>query len=125
MTNTARSLLVFGIYVLVTGLTLLLMPNFLLGVFGLPPTEEVWVKVLGIVAICLGLYHVQAARDNNTAYFAMTIWVRLVFALAITALALMTPGYLALVIFGLVDLAGAGWTWFSQTQDTRLAPAKV
>ena len=42
MSKSAFTLKVFGIYLLVLGLGLLVMPNLLLGIFGMPQTTEVW-----------------------------------------------------------------------------------
>ena len=41
MSKAARSLFVFGIYLIVIGLGFLVMPNVPLGLFGFPPTSEV------------------------------------------------------------------------------------
>jgi hypothetical protein len=80
---------------------------------------------LGVLAVALGLYYVQAYRDKNTDFFAMTVWGRVIFALGIIGLAVTTPNHLALALFAIVDLAGAAWTWFSIGQDAKLAPAKA
>jgi hypothetical protein len=97
-----------------------------LGLFTLPAANEVWIRVVGILAICVGLYHIQASRENNQAYFTMTIWGSVVFAIGIICLALVTPDHLPLILFDLVDLLGAGWTWYARRQEVKIgvtAPA--
>ncbi len=66
MSNSARSVLVFGIYLAVLGLVLLTVPNFLLVVFTLPSTNEVWIRVVGMLVLFLGFYYSQAARKEMT-----------------------------------------------------------
>jgi hypothetical protein len=122
--NTAKtSILVFGIYVVAVGLSFLFVPNLVPGLFGLPPVTEVWIRVLGLLAFALGLYYIQASRDDNRAFYAMTIWGRVVFAVGLIGIALMTPNHMQLILFALVDLAGAGWTWYASRQQVQLAQA--
>jgi hypothetical protein len=52
-------------------------------------------------------YYIQAYRDRNTDFFLMTIRGRVLFAVSIIVLALMTPNHLPLIGFALVDLLGA------------------
>jgi hypothetical protein len=119
MMKTSTTILVFGIYVLVIGLILIFVPNILLGLFMLPAANEVWVRVLGILAVALSTYYLQAYRDMNTDFFLMTIRGRVIFAISIIVLALMTPNHLPLIGFALVDLLGAAWTWYASQQEMK------
>lgn len=110
MTATARSIQVFGVYLLLPGATLVAAPNLLLGVFGFPPTDGVWIRVVGMLAGILGVYDLRAAHAGQTAFFGWTVPVRLavpVFFAAFVALG-MAPA--ALLLLGAVDAAGALWT---------------
>jgi hypothetical protein len=111
MTAAARSILVFGAYLLALGLVLLLSPDMLLRPFGFAPTGEVWIRVVGMLAGILGVYYLQAARAGLAAFFRWTVPVRLsvpLFFAAFVALGMAPP---ALLAFGAVDAAGALWTW--------------
>ena len=66
MSQAAKSLFVFGLYLCGLGLILLLVPNLLLRVFGVPPTNEVWIRVDGMFVPCLSFYYVKAARSELT-----------------------------------------------------------
>src|SRR5438552_580768 len=48
MSRAAKSLFVFGVYLCSLGVILLLFPNWLLHFFGVPPTNEVWIRINGI-----------------------------------------------------------------------------
>lgn len=113
MTKSAQSVFYFGIYLLLTGATLLLTPNLLLSLFGLPPTEEVWIRVVGMLAGLLGVYYLHAARHDMRSFFQLSVYLRstvILFFGAFVALGFVKP---ALLAFGLVDLAGAVWTHLS------------
>jgi len=110
MTGAARSVLVFGIYLLGLGLGLLLAPDALLAFFGQPPVTDPWLRVVGLVVIVLALYYLSAARSGNEAFFRWTTWGR---PLAGGALVIMIsvgllPRFTALL--AVLDLAGAAWT---------------
>ena len=64
MTPAARSLQVFGIYLLVLAVGLALVPNVLLALFGMPPTQEVWIRVLGLLVGIVGAYYLIAAARS-------------------------------------------------------------
>jgi len=111
MTAAARSILVFGAYLLALGMALLLSPDTLLRPFGFAPTGDVWIRVVGMLSGILGFYYLQAARAGLAAFFRWTVPVRLsvliIFAVFV-ALGMAPP---ALLLFGAVDAAGALWTW--------------
>ena len=119
MTSSARTILIFGIYIVGLGLILLLVPNLLLGAFGFEETTEPWVRVLGVVVTALGYYYVVAARSNAQAFFSATVhgrvWLFLCF-LALAALGMAKP---ILILFGLVDLFGAIWTRVTLGREAR------
>lgn len=124
MTMAARSVYVFGIYLLVLGGILVGSPNTLLAVFRLPTTTEPWIHVLGVTVLAIGMLDVASARAEQTAFFRATVWVRVfVFASFIgLTLARMAPP--VLVAFGVVDLAGAIWT-FAALRKTVVPAAAV
>lgn len=111
MTPAARSIVYFGVYVVLTGLVLLLAPNLLLSLFGLGSTTEVWIRVLGSVVIALGAYYVVMGKAEATAFFEATIWGRAWIFLSFLGLVVIGLAKPPLVLFGVVDLLGAFWTW--------------
>ncbi len=60
--RAGRSLFIFGIYLVLLGILLVGFPNFLLNVFGVPSSTEVWIRVSGILVIIIGYYDIQAGR---------------------------------------------------------------
>ncbi len=110
MSNAARSVYVFGVYLLLLGLVLVLVPNLLLGMFFLPSTTEVWIRVVGMLILFLGIYYVQAARHALTDFFPWTVYVRSTVIVFFAAFVLLGLAPAPLILFGVFDLLGAIWT---------------
>ncbi len=115
MSHAALSLRLFALYLGVNGLILLLLPNLLLGLLGLAPTGEPWIRVLGIIVFNLGLYYHAGA--DGVAFQRITVVTRVIVLAGFTGLVLagLAPGLL--VLFGLVDLTGAIWTALAMRRD--------
>ncbi len=111
MSQAAKSLFVFGIYLCGLGLLLLLVPNPLLRLFGAPPTNEVWIRVVGMLVLCLSFYYVKAARGELTDFIRWTVWARAAVIFYFISFVLLASAPKALLLFGLVDLLAAVWTW--------------
>jgi hypothetical protein len=110
VTRAAVSVLAFGVYMLVMGVLLLAVPNVLLSLVRYPITDELWLRVLGVVTLILGYYYTVAARDELTSFFRASVIARpllIVFFCTFVALGIAEP---VLVLFGVVDLLGAIWT---------------
>jgi hypothetical protein len=110
MSSSAKSIFVFGIYVAVLGVTLLVAANVLLSLFGIPATNEVWIRVVGMLLVLLAFYYVQAAREELTDFFQWTVYTRasvIVFFIVFVVLGLAQP---ILILCGAIDLLGAIWT---------------
>jgi len=125
MSKPARTIFVFGIYLLVLGVALVTVPNLLLGVFGIPATREVWIRVVGMLVLILGCYYVQAARHEAEwkAFIRMTVPMRMsviVFFAGFVAAGLVTP---MILLFAVIDFAAAAWTWLALRGATRPALA--
>ena len=76
MSRAARTIRYFAIYLACIGIVLLVVPNVLLGVFGFPATQEVWIRVLGVVVFNLGIYYWFAAVSESTAFFKASVYTR-------------------------------------------------
>ena len=69
MSKSARTIFIFGLYLGFLGIVLLVTPNLLLGIFQLPSTNEVWIRVVGMLLFLLGIYYILAARKEMTEFF--------------------------------------------------------
>jgi hypothetical protein len=113
MTPAARSVNAFGTYLLLLAVILIVIPNPLLQLFGLPQTSEVWIRVVGMLVAFLGIYYRVAAAADLTPFFVATIMVRS--SVPLFFLGFVLAGWVGwpLLLFGCVDVAGAIWTWMA------------
>ena len=117
MSKAARSLYVFGVYLIVAGPGFVFVPNLVLGTLSVATTTEVWIRVLGIVVTILGVYYIAAARSGATLLFQVSVWARVGFLAAMIGLIALGQAPLPLVGFGIIDGLGALWTGLSLRAD--------
>lgn len=110
MSRAAISVFVFGCYILINAVILLTAPNLMLSTLGLEPTREPWLRLLGLMTLALSVYYIQAAREEMTAFFRLTMWGRLIILAGTIALASAGLVPQVIVMFGVIDAAGAMWT---------------
>lgn len=110
MSAAARSLFVFGLYAIAAGLGLVFTPDVVLGLLGFPPAEDGWVRAVGVLAVCVGAYHVVAARHELIPYLRASVPVRIGFAAGLAGLVATGQMPRALLLLAAVDVAGAAWT---------------
>jgi hypothetical protein len=110
VSGATTSVRVFGAYLVVLGAALIVAPNAVLAPFGIPPTTEVWIRVVGVLAIALGFYYTIAARFGLVPFYRATVVARTFVFVCFGAFVLLGFAPPALALFGTVDLAGAIWT---------------
>lgn len=111
MHPASNSIKYFGLYALVTGVGLVLAPALVLAPLGIPAPTEVWIRVVGALAIPLGVYYWACGSANVVAFFRATIPGRLLFVATMVLLIAIYSAPLQLLLFAAIDLAGAAWTW--------------
>lgn len=112
MSAATLSMAVWAAYVFVLGGVVLLVPNILLSVLGIAETDEVWIRVVGLLLIGYGLYYWTAIRAGFRPLYVMSAWFRfaLVAVLVVLAIAI---GPWQLVLFAVVDFLGGLWTYIA------------
>jgi membrane-bound ClpP family serine protease len=111
MSNLHRSITVFGVYLLLAGLSFILIPNLILPIFGFATTTEIWIRITGLLTLILGIYFLYSVRHEDRHFFRVTLYGRLIFFTGVTLFVLFKLVSPMLIAFGLVDLIGAAWTW--------------
>jgi hypothetical protein len=113
MSKAAKSVFIFGIYLVINGLGFLLVPNTVLSMLGLPMTTEPWVRILGMILLILAYYYIQSARSELTQFLRFTVYARasvIVFVIVFIIVGIAPP---ILIMFGVIDLLAAIWTAFA------------
>jgi hypothetical protein len=110
MSPGARTIVPVGVYALVVGATVMIRPNFVLGILGLPPTEEPWIHLMGYFAVVIGAFYLAAARSEADAFISASVPIRVASTVVFLGVAAMW-GYWPIALFAVPDAAGAAWTW--------------
>jgi len=86
MTSTAKSVLYYSFYMMGMGLGLLFIPNLILGTLRFAPTNDIWIRVLGLFAFCAGMLYFYCGRTNQTGFFHISVIERIVFFLGMVGI---------------------------------------
>jgi hypothetical protein len=107
MSHTAKTIFTFGIYELLPGPGLIIMPDPILAFFVFPESKEVWIRVTGALVSIFAFYDIEAARCELTDYFRLTVYARSSVMLFLTLFVLSGLAKPMLILFGVVDLPDA------------------
>jgi len=111
MHPATRSMYVFGVYLVITGLSQITFGAQMAANMGLPQGSEVVMRPLGLVLAIFGTMFIASARQQIVPFFRITVWTRLI---AVTGLILFVVLGLLPVAFlaiAAIDGATAAWTW--------------
>lgn len=115
--NVFLSMRVFGIYLAGLAVLLILAPNLILVSFGFEPAVDVWPRVLGVLVAILSYYYLMAVRAANVEMIRWSVPARIGAFVAFVLFVVVGWAQPMLILFGLVDLAAALWTWFALRQQ--------
>ena len=108
--KTYTSLYGQAIYVVLAGLSLIFIPNVLLGIFDLEPAREIWIRIMGLLVLILSIYYVQMAKYGNDKVVVATVWGRLAFCVGLVVFVLLGLVKPVLIGFAFAETALAFWT---------------
>ncbi len=109
-TKHYKSLLGQIVYVLISGLQLLFIPNFLLATFGLEPTSEIWIRVLGMLVLVLSIYYYAIYKSGNKEIVRATVQGRLLFCAGLVMFVILGMVKPILIFFAVVETGLALWS---------------
>ena len=119
MSRTGRSLVGFGCYACVMGAGLSTVPNTLLFLLLTAPTQEHWIRILGVSAVVLGSFYIVAGRHELLPIARASLWGHSFMIVALsTFVALRLAPVLLLGIAG-NEAVGLAWTWWALRADAR------
>lgn len=119
MNNSSKSVLVFGAYLIGMGVGFVAMPNVLLGMLGFPATDEVWSRVVGVLALVLAFYYIQAARSEVRPFLQWTVYTRMAVFLSFVGFTVTGVAGPMMIVLGSADLAGALWTEWALRKESQ------
>jgi hypothetical protein len=113
MSKASVSVFSVGVFLVITGISFLIIPNFVLSILGIPATTEIWIRIVGMLALFLGYYYISSARKELIDFYYSSIVVRIICFFIFLVLVLSKMAYPILMIFGIIDLLGATWTFIA------------
>lgn len=99
------------IYMVIAGSGFLFMPQVVLPMFGMQAPQEVWIRILGLLALVFAYYYLAMTQNQVLAFFKASVWGRFVFCGGLAAVVLLGLGEKPLLLFAAVETALAVWTY--------------
>src|SRR5262245_60997844 len=113
MSAAAISIAAYAIYLLGQGAVLLLIPNTILPILGLPQAADFWVRVVGMTVVFFSVYYGLAARHEWRPFFAATVATRLAVPVTFALLVATGQAPAALLLLTPADIVFSAWTWLA------------
>ncbi len=98
-------------YVIGAGLALIFFPNVLLGIFGLPEANEIWIRIMGLLVLTLSIYYYFMAYSGNDIVTMATVYGRLFFCTGLIIFVILGMAETPLIGFAFFEIGLAMWTW--------------
>jgi hypothetical protein len=119
MSKAGLSLFVFGLYmVFIVGLGFMIAPHLILSMFGLSAGDDVWIRMVGMLASIIGAYYLLVVRARLEVFFKWTVpgrYYAAFFMVLMFALGKVGP---AILLFAAIDAVAATWTLIALRSDT-------
>lgn len=124
MTRAAWSIRVWAVYLGGMGVVLLLVPNLVLRTFHVPETDEVWLRLVGMLCLFVAALDWIAAKRELTLIFRWATVARFMVPVFFTAFVLLDLAPRQLLLFAVPDLLGATWTALALRADAVTAASR-
>lgn len=119
MTNVVTTIRFFGTYLLLVGLSLIVVPQLLGTALNYPlALQGPALRPLGIALVALSYYYFRSAGSGYRPFYEWTVHVRVgqfIIVIALTSLGQLSP---LLLIPSAFEFATAVWTWFALKEPT-------
>jgi len=124
MSKSAKSIFIYGIYLAINGLMLLLVPNVLLNSLGIEPTTEVWIRLAGILLMAIAVYYILAAKYELIVIMKATAFIRFSIIFFFPAFVLLKLVSSSIIIISVIDFLGGAWTFIMLRKEGHFARSK-
>lgn len=111
MNHTSRSVFAFSIYFRIFGFILVLAPGFLFGLLNLPPAQDYWILVTGMLLVGLSMYSAFAAYKELMHFMRLTTIGRSLVLSYLVILVILQKAPSPIMILGMIDFVFALWTF--------------
>jgi hypothetical protein len=119
MSKAGLSVFVFGFYLVIVGLGFMIAPHWNLRLFGLSAGDDIWIRMMGMLASIIGAYYLLAVRAHLEVFFKWTVPGRYYAAGFMALMFVLGKVGPAIVLFAAIEAAAATWTWMALRSNTR------
>lgn len=121
MSHAAKSIFIFGIYIILTGLLFLIIPHPILSLIDIQNPDNLVVRILGMLLIFYGYFYLRAGLKGKEmrAFYRWTTHTRCCAILFLIFFTVAGWAHPLVIAFGAVELAGAAWTHFALVHEEK------
>ena len=126
MNKSARSVFFFSFYMILMGLFMIFFPIVTLRILSIKEDASILVRFIGMVVIFMGYIYFRAGLSEKKfrPLYMLTLHTRFSAIIILTLFVVFLKANPVIIIFGLIDLAGATWTIVSMRKDKKLSEAE-
>jgi hypothetical protein len=100
--------------ILIPGIGLMTVPDFMLDLFKLSHGEELWIpRMMGLLAFIIGVFDFYIAKYELSSLYNLSVVLRYFAAIFMIGLWLNAEVESMILLFAAIDAAGASWTLFA------------
>jgi hypothetical protein len=104
-------------YMVSMGIGFLFLPNLILPLFGFSAPTDVWIRVLGALALTLSSYYYPLTENEVLVFYKASIWGRYGFCACLAVLAFFKFAEAPLYFFAILETLLAIWTHISLRKE--------
>jgi hypothetical protein len=117
--QAALSTFFWGIYMALNGISMVTYPNLGLTLMGFEPTQEVYIRLTGLLALVLGFYYIQFGRYYFQPFYYWKVTGHLAGIFIMIFFYLTGLASASILIFCLFDAMAAVWTAWGIIYDQK------
>jgi hypothetical protein len=109
-----------AVYLALLSVALVFFPAPVMAILGFQVDGDAWIRIAGSLLAALAFYYLMAVREQDKKFFLWTVYGRapvLLFFAALVAAGVAPP---LLIVFGMIELAGATWTGLAVKKEQLL-----
>jgi len=103
--------------ILIVGLGFMVAPHLVLSMFGLNAGDDVWIRMVGMLASISGVYYLLVVRARLEVFFKWTVPGRYYAAGFMVLMFTLGKVGAAILLFAAVDALAATWTLIALRSD--------
>lgn len=124
MSKSAKSVFIYGIFYAINGLMLLFVPNVLLNSLGIDNTNEVWIRLAGILLSGISVYYFISAKNELIVIMKATAFIRFSIIFFFTAFVLLELVSSSIIVISVIDFLGGAWTFLMLKKEGHFKQGK-